>query len=78
MGPAGERLTEIDILIGTGGALVFADDASSLLRAGLSWRTPYTLPPPASTHARSELYLYAIGLLAEEYPETAEALLKRH
>jgi len=41
----GKDLTEIDILIGTGGALVFSDDASSLLRAGLRLENPLHLTP---------------------------------
>jgi len=73
----GKDLTEIDILIGTGGALVFADDASSLLRAGLRLENPLHLTPRQPQLMLDQNYiLYAIGLLAEEYPETAEALLK--
>ena len=43
MDPAGR--TDRDILIGTGGALVFADDAGSLLRAGLRLENPLHLTP---------------------------------
>ncbi len=73
----GKDLTEIDILIGTGGALVFADDAGSLLRAGLRLENPLHLTPRQPQLMLDHKYiLYAMGLLAEDYPETAEALLK--
>jgi hypothetical protein len=48
-----------------------------LLRAGLRLENPLHLTPRQPQLMLDHKYiLYAMGLLAEDYPETAEALLK--
>jgi uncharacterized protein (TIGR01319 family) len=74
---SGKDLTEVEMLIATGGALVFADDPGSLLKAGLRPDDPLSLTPRRPRLALDHQYtLYAVGLLADLYPEAAEMLLK--
>ncbi len=73
----GKDLTETGILIGTGGALVFADDPRDLLRAGLRLDKTLSLTPRQPQLMLDQKYtLYAVGLLADAFPEAAEVLLQ--
>lgn len=76
----GKDLTEVDILVGTGGALVFADDPEILIKAGLrldGLDGPLTLTPRQPQLMLDHEYaIYAVGLLADSYPEVAEALIQ--
>ncbi|HBI26175.1 MAG TPA: MutL protein, partial [Peptococcaceae bacterium] len=73
----GKDLTKVDSLVGTGGALVYADDPESLLVDGLRLDDPLSLTPRQPQLILDHEYLlYAIGLLAEGYPEVAEILIQ--
>ena len=73
----GKDLTKIDSLVATGGALVYADDPESLLVDGLRLDDPLSLTPRQPQLILDHEYLlYAIGLLAEGYPEVAEVLIQ--
>lgn len=73
----GKDLTKVDLLVGTGGVLVRAQNPGDLLRGALKDRDPLVLTPE-----KPELYLdkhyilSAIGLLAEVDRKAAETLLK--
>jgi uncharacterized protein (TIGR01319 family) len=72
----GKDLTEVDLLLGTGGVLVRAQNPGDLLDLALKDRDPLTLTP-----GNPELYLdkhyilSAIGLLVEVDRKAAETLL---
>lgn len=73
----GKDLTETDVLIATGGALVRSADPGALLRAGLALGDPLVLSPRSPHLFLDRPYvLFAAGLLAEAYPEQARYLLQ--
>ncbi len=73
----GKDLTETATLLATGGALVHSADPGALLQASLSLKDPLTLTPRSPQLFLDRPYiLFAAGLLAEAYPETAQALLR--
>ncbi len=73
----GKDLTETAALLATGGAIVHCEDPGSLLRAGLSLDDPLILAPRSPQLFLDRCYiLSAAGLLAEAYPEAAQALLR--
>ncbi|HBG22963.1 MAG TPA: hypothetical protein DDW83_06880 [Peptococcaceae bacterium] len=73
----GKDLTKIDSLVATGGALVYRADPESLLIDGLRLGDPLSLTPRQPQLILDHEYLlYAIGLLAEGYPEVAEVLIQ--
>ncbi len=72
----GKDLSEVDVVIGTGGPVVHARDPASILSAALADPSE-----PASLRPRrprmvidSEYLLFAVGLLAEVEPDAALAL----
>lgn len=73
----GKDLTAAAAVIATGGALVHSADPGSLLRAGLALDDPAVLSPRAAQLFLDRDYiLAAAGLLAEDRPGAALAILK--
>ncbi len=74
----GKDLSELKYLIGTGGILVHHDEPFELLKAALVDQDPTILKPKHPTLLVDQEYiLYAIGLLALEYPNQAIRILKK-
>ncbi len=76
----GKDLTQVALVIGTGGAIVHARDAAAILRVALADpREPQSLRPKAARLAVDDAYLlYAAGLLAQVAPVPAFDLATRH
>jgi hypothetical protein len=71
----GKDLRGVELLIGTGGALINGDAAHDILGGALDDRDPFALVPAGAARTiDTEYLLYAVGLLAEQHPETAAAL----
>jgi uncharacterized protein (TIGR01319 family) len=76
----GKDLTGAGCVIGTGGALVFADNPAEILKAAL-WDedNPYRLKPKSPQLLLDKNYiLYAIGLLSQSEPEKAVRLARKY
>jgi uncharacterized protein (TIGR01319 family) len=75
----GKDLRGIKTVIGTGGPLVFSPDAKKILQETLySEAQPFSLKPKEPTFYVDEKYsLYAIGLMAEMYPDKALRIAKK-
>jgi uncharacterized protein (TIGR01319 family) len=76
----GKDLTGINTLIGTGGALVFADNPVETLQAAL-WKekAPFSLKPKSPQFYLDKNYImYAIGLLSQSEPEKAVRLARKY
>lgn len=76
----GKDLRGIKTVIGTGGPLIFGPDPETVLRETLySAANPLSLKPKEPTLYLDEKYLlYAIGLLAELYPDKALRIAKKY
>ena len=76
----GKDLTQVALVIGTGGAIVHARDPAAILRVALAdRREPKSLRPKAARLAVDDAYLlYAAGLLAQVAPVPAFDLATRH
>ncbi len=73
----GKDLTETAAILATGGALVHSAAPAELLRAALTLNDPLILTPRSPRLFLDRPYiLFAAGLLAEAFPETALALLR--
>ena len=73
----GKDLTETAVILATGGALVHSAAPAELLRAALTLNDPLILTPRSPRLFLDRPYiLFAAGLLAEAFPETALALLR--
>jgi hypothetical protein len=80
-GPAivqeGKDLRHIEVVIGTGGAVAWADNPTAIIENALDADDPFTLTP---TRPRllvdHEYVLYAVGLLSEYRPDAALELAK--
>lgn len=72
----GKDLTDVAVLIGTGGALVHAARPAGILSAALSDRSDRTSLRPAAPaiYIDHDYLLYAVGLLAEVEPDAAFAM----
>ncbi len=75
----GKDLRGIKTVIGTGGPLIFGPDPETVLRETLySAANPLSLKPQEPTLYLDEKYLlYAIGLMAELYPDKALRIAKK-
>ncbi len=76
----GKDLTDIGCVIGTGGALAFADNPGELLKAALfDAQNPAILKPKEPQLFLDKNYiLYAIGLLGQSEPEKAVRLARKY
>ena len=76
----GKDLTGIKCLIGTGGALAFADNPAEILRTALfNKNNPTSLKPKDPQLFIDKYYiLYAIGLLSQSEPEKAVRLARKY
>lgn len=76
----GKDLSDVGLVIGTGGALVHAGDPAAILAvAAADAADPLSLRPRAPRFAIDRQYLlYAAGLLAEAAPDAAFDLATRH
>lgn len=76
----GKDLMDTKYLIGTGGILVHSKSPEKILKAGVfSNETPNYLKPVKPEIMIDKTYiLSAMGLLAEEYPETAIRVMKKY
>jgi uncharacterized protein (TIGR01319 family) len=76
----GKDLTAIEHLIGTGGIFIHHRQAGDLLRKTLfSPEEPFSLRPKNPTLYTDARYcFYAVGLLAERYPEPALRIAKKY
>ena len=71
----GKDLRGVDLVIGTGGALITNDGAHGILDHALGNDDPFALVPSRAARAVDDEYLlYAVGLLAGDHPEAAMAL----
>lgn len=74
----GKDLRRLDVVVGTGGSVVSADDPAALLTAALEPADPFALIPVDPTIlVDSEYVLYATGLLAETHPEQSVDLAQQ-
>jgi uncharacterized protein (TIGR01319 family) len=75
----GKDLRGIKTVIGTGGPLIFGADPEAVLKETLhSEAKPFSLKPKEPTFYIDEKYiLYAIGLMAEVYPDKALRIAKK-
>ena len=76
----GKDLTELELMIGTGGVIVNSLNPAEILEEGFfSEDEPTCLAPKGSNlMVDSDYILAAVGLLAEVYPTKAFKLAKRH
>jgi uncharacterized protein (TIGR01319 family) len=76
----GKDLSQVDVMIGTGGPIAHAQDPADILRAALADPAePNSLRPRRPRlMVDCEYLLYAVGLLAEAEPEAALALGLNH
>jgi len=76
----GKDLSEIPVLVGAGGPIVFSPDFSEVLRGALKLPDDkLSLMPVAPQFYRDDSYiLYAVGLMAETAPLTALHILKKY
>jgi uncharacterized protein (TIGR01319 family) len=76
----GKDLTGVGCVIGTGGALAFADDPAKVLKAALfDEKNPAILKPKAPQFFVDNNYiLYAVGLLGQGQPEKAVRLARKY
>jgi uncharacterized protein (TIGR01319 family) len=76
----GKDLTELDLLIGTGGVLVHNQFSAKILQAGLFTEAePTVLAPKEPTLKLDKEYILAsVGLLAEEAPTEALKVAKKY
>lgn len=76
----GKDLRGIKTVIGTGGPLIFGPDPEAVLKETLySAANPFSLKPKEPTFYLDEKYLlYAIGLIAEIYPDKALRIAKKY
>ncbi len=76
----GKDLTGFELLIGTGGIFIHHPRASDILRRTLfSPQEPFSLRPKnPHIYIDARYCLYAVGLLAERYPETAFRIARRY
>ncbi len=76
----GKDLRELKTVIGTGGPLIFGPDPASVLRETLyTDANPFSLKPQQPEFYIDEKYLlYAIGLMAELYPDKALRIAKKY
>ncbi|MCX5910025.1 MAG: methylaspartate mutase accessory protein GlmL [Deltaproteobacteria bacterium] len=76
----GKDLTEIQHLIGTGGIFIHHPRADHILRKSLfSSEEPFSLRPRnPGLYTDAQYCLFAIGLLADRYPETALRIAKKY
>ena len=73
----GKDLTGVAAVIATGGALIQGDNPGLVLKAGLAQKDPRVLSPRSPQILIDRAYLLAtVGLLAEEWPEVARAVLR--
>jgi uncharacterized protein (TIGR01319 family) len=71
----GKDMRGVDLVIGTGGALIMNDGAHGILEHALGSDDPFALVPSAAPRVVDHEYLmYAVGLLAAEHHEAAAAL----
>jgi uncharacterized protein (TIGR01319 family) len=72
----GKDLSDVSLLIGTGGALAHSSDSVGILSAALSEEADRTSLRPRSPaiYVDANYLLYAVGLLAEVEPEAAFAM----
>jgi hypothetical protein len=83
-GPAivqhGKDLSDVGVVIGTGGALVHSPDPAAILETALADpREPFSLRPRAPRLLLDREYiLYACGLLGQVEPRQALALCLAH
>jgi uncharacterized protein (TIGR01319 family) len=76
----GKDLTAVDHLIGTGGIFIHHSLAGDILSKTLfSPEEPFSLrPQKPNLYTDARYCLYAVGLLADRYPETAFRIAKKH
>lgn len=76
----GKDLSEIHSMIGTGGVLVASDNPVGILKEGLSNpEEPLSLRPKQPVFRLDKDYiLSAMGLLAQDHPDIALRIMKRH
>ena len=74
----GKDLTGVGIVVGTGGPVIYSDDAASILREALfDDSDPMTLKPKNPVFMLDKKYILpAMGLLSGRYPEIAFELMK--
>lgn len=74
----GKDLRGLDVVVGTGGSVVSAEDPAALLAAALEPSDPFALTPADPTVlVDSEYVLYATGLLADAHPEQSVELAQQ-
>lgn len=76
----GKDLTELNIVIGSGGPIIFSPNREVLFQGALFDRgNPLVLKPQGPTFFIDEKYiLYAVGLLAADAPKKALRIMKRY
>lgn len=76
----GKDLTEVKVLIGTGGIFIHHPQADLILRKTLfSPESPFSLRPKSPViYTDAKYCLYAVGLLAERYLEIALRIAKKY
>jgi uncharacterized protein (TIGR01319 family) len=74
----GKDLRKLDVVLGTGGSVVSADDPAAILESALASDDPFALlPSSARILIDTDYALYATGLLAASHPD-ASIQLARH
>jgi uncharacterized protein (TIGR01319 family) len=76
----GKDLTGIEYLIGTGGIFIHHPDAGDILEKMLfSAEEPFSLRPKTpAIYTDAQYCLFAVGLLAERFPEKACRIAKKY
>jgi len=76
----GKDLRDVNIVLGTGGGVISADNPRSILEKSMFDKDePYILKPKYPKFLLDKDYImFATGLLAQEMPEMAIRLLKKH
>jgi uncharacterized protein (TIGR01319 family) len=76
----GKDLTGVEHLIGTGGIFIHHSQAGDILRRTLfSTQEPFSLRPKnPNIYSDARYCLYAVGLLADRYPETASRIARKY
>jgi uncharacterized protein (TIGR01319 family) len=73
----GKDLTDVEMLVGTGGSLIHSEDPTGILKEALTMDDPLTLAPRQPRCYLDQHYiLAAVGLLSEVDQEAAGVLLK--